>query len=123
MNAFIGVVATISVIAIIVRFFSGSWKKAMLAAGGWILYKASDFLLDFIFWPYAQNKYGMQAIVWLTLIAMFKNFLVLLWYKKNGQDFLGFRHLSQAWFLKNTTVAFFALSIYEDSFVTLAFFH
>ncbi len=123
MDTIIITAITIIAIAAITLFFSKSWKKTLTVTGSWILYKGFNFVYDFLFWPYIQIKYGWIGVVFLTLGAMVMNFSILWWYTKNGKDYLGFGYLSKVWFLKNKIVAFIILSIYEDSFVTLAFFH
>ncbi len=122
MKELVVAIVTIMVIGLLVFFFSKSWKKALAVVGGWFLYKSFNFLYDFILWPYVQLKYGLAGFFALTLGAMIINFSILFWYNANGKDYLGFEYLSKTWFLKNKIVAFIVLSIYEDSFVTIAFF-
>jgi hypothetical protein len=95
MSALISTGITLSVIGAIVYLLSGNWKKVLVVIGSWGLYDSLGFLYDYILWPLAQNAYGDISIVFLTAGAMGINFLVLNWYQRSGNDWLGVNYLEE----------------------------
>ncbi len=122
MQVWVASVLMLVIIAGIIRFFSGSWKKAFGITSAWSLNEILEILYDYVIWGWLEYRFGViQGSLYASAGAILQNFIFLSLYQKNGKDWFGFQHLSQTWFLKNRFLAFIILS-WKGSFITTAFF-
>ena len=109
MNALIGIGLSILVVGIIVYLLSGDWRTTFNVIRGWTLYELWNGFFDYVVWPITQARYGDTAILPLSVLALINNLLILRWYLKKGNDWMGFnlledfRHKSDELFQKLTT--------------------
>lgn len=76
--------------ALVVYFITSSVKRLLEVAAGQALFGLYNILFDFVLWPIVQEKYGVQGVIGLTILATIMNLCVLFWYKKTcKKDWLG----------------------------------
>jgi hypothetical protein len=128
----------------VVLCIAGSLRKALIVATGYGIYIFLGQLYDYVLWPIVQGYHGMTGAVAMSVGAVVTNFIVLHTYQRMGIDWLGTGvlqtlHTRAAKLAdrlpalpsrllrillrlpRSRPLAFLALSVFTDSFLTTAY--
>jgi hypothetical protein len=90
------VIALIMIAVYVVYLVSKDWKRTLQVVGGWGVYEIICLIYDYPIWLFLVGYFGdVNGSIIASVGAFAQNLALIIWYQKNGTDWLGVNILEE----------------------------